>query len=80
MSPRRYKAENEGPRTADEREKAIRLAGWENRVSGKGCYVLTWTRGTVQRVFEGGSYDKAIHASFEGLSESGELQPEKVGG
>lgn len=76
----RYKAENEGPRTADEREKAIRLAGWELRVSGKRRYVLTWTRGDVQRVFMGNSYDKAIHASFEGLAEAGELRAEKVAG
>ena len=69
-----YKAENEGPRTADEREQAIRLSGWELRVSGKGRYVLTWTRGDAQRVFMGDSYDKAIHASFEGLAEAGELR------
>lgn len=80
MTRPRYKAENEGPRTATEREKAIRLAGWTQWASGKGRYVLTWTRGDVQRVFEGKSYNAAIHASFEGLAEAGELQAEKVAG
>ena len=69
----RYKAENEGPRTPAERERAIRLAGWEQWVSGHGCYVLTWTRGDETKAFEGASYDKAIHASYEGLAEAGLL-------
>lgn len=72
----RCKAENEGPRTPAEREKAIRLAGWILWVSGKGRYVLSWKRGDAQRVFEGHSYNAAMDASFEGLAEAGELRVE----